>query len=311
MHLGNSIICPVTGIPMIIAAGAAAYYAFKKSRKDFTGGKNGGKIGGKIFSTVAVTAFVFALQMINFSIPTTSSSGHIVGGILLAALLGPAAGFLAMCAILLVQGVFFADGGLLALGCNIFNMGFLACFVAYPFIFKPLSDRNKPVLASILASVVALQLGSLAVTAEAWVSGTLTSHPAMFAGLMQGIYLAIGLAEGVFTAAVVVLANRTNLSAKFSYALSALSLILAGFIAQYASTKPDGLEWSLLNMSESFTYQTQGYLYSMFELVQTKTAVLANLPTLFANISGLILLAVLMFGVCSVIMFKNGEYGKQ
>ena len=311
MHLGNSIICPVTGIPMIIAAGAAAYYAFKKSRKDFTGGKNGGKIGSKIFSTVVVTAFVFALQMINFSIPTTGSSGHIVGGILLAALLGPAAGFLAMCAILLVQGVFFADGGLLALGCNIFNMGFLACFVAYPFIFKPLSDRNKPVLASILASVVALQLGSLAVTAEAWVSGTLTSHPAMFAGLMQGIHLAIGLVEGVFTAAVVVRANRTNLSLKFSYALSALSLILAGFVAQYASTKPDGLEWSLLNMSESFTYQTQGYLYSMFELVQTKTAVLANLPTLFANISGLVLLAVLMFGVCSVIMFKNGEYGKQ
>lgn len=93
-----------------------------------------------------------------------------------------------------------------------------------------------------MASVAALQLGSLAVTAEAWVSGTLTSHPAMFAGLMQGIHLAIGLAEGVFTAAVVVLANRTNL---------------------------------------------------------------------FANISGLILLAVLMFGVCSVIMFKNGEYGKQ
>ena len=104
MHLGNGIICPVTGIPMLAAAGIAAYYAYKKAKTDFT--KN------KIFTTVAATTLVFALQMINFAIPQTGSSGHIVGGILLAILLGPAAAFLAMCAILLVQAVFFADGGI-------------------------------------------------------------------------------------------------------------------------------------------------------------------------------------------------------
>ena len=303
MHLGNSIICPVTGIPMIIAAGAGMIYALKKSRKDFS--------GSKILPAISVTAFVFALQMINFSIPGTGSSGHIVGGILLAALLGPAAGFLAMCGILLVQALFFADGGLLALGCNIFNMGFLACFAAYPFIYKPLADKNRPVLGAILASVIALQLGSLAVVAEAWISGSLTSHPAMFAGLMQGIHLAIGVVEGVFTGLVIALANKTELSKKFSYSLCGVSLILAGFISQYASSKPDGLEWSLLKMSESFTYQTQGYLYSMFEYVQTKTAVLSNIPSIFANLSGIAILAVLMFGICSIIMFKNNEYGKQ
>ena len=105
--------------------------------------------------------------------------------------------------------------------------------------------------------------------------------------------------------------TKTELSKKFSYALCGISLILAGFISQYASSKPDGLEWSLLKMSESFTYQTQGYLYSMFEYVQTKTAVLLNIPSIFANLSGIAILAVLMFGICSIIMFKNNEYGKQ
>ena len=105
--------------------------------------------------------------------------------------------------------------------------------------------------------------------------------------------------------------TKTELSKKFLYSLCGLSLILAGVISQYASSKPDGLEWSLLKMSESFTYQTQGYLYSMFEYVQTKTAVLSNIPSIFANLSGIAILAVLMFGICSIIMFKNNEYGKQ
>ena len=132
MHLGNGIICPMTGISMLAAAGAMAFFAYKKARVDFS--------KEKLPMVATLTALVFALQMINFTIPMTGSSGHIIGGILLAALIGPYAAFLAMAAILIIQAVFFADGGLLALGCNIFNMGFLACFVAYPFLFKPLTE---------------------------------------------------------------------------------------------------------------------------------------------------------------------------
>ena len=137
MHLGNGIICPVTGIPMLAIAGAAAIYAYKKATNDFS--------KDKIFSAAAAAGLVFALQMINFSIPQTGSSGHIIGGILLSALIGRYAGFLAMCSILIVQAVFFADGGLLALGCNIFNMGVLSCYVAYPLLYKPLAKHSKPV----------------------------------------------------------------------------------------------------------------------------------------------------------------------
>ena len=298
MHLGNSIICPVTGIPMLVAAGAMAVWAFKKAKKDFT--------KDSILPAVALTSFVFALQMINFSIPTTGSSGHIVGAILLAALLGPYTGFLAICGILLVQALFFADGGLMALGCNIFNMGILACFAAYPLIYKPLADRKRPVTGAILASIAALQLGSIAVVIESFISGS-TSNFAMFASLMQSIHFAIGIIEGIFTAAVIVIANKTAISKKFSYSISGLALILAGFISQYASTKPDGLEWSLLNMSESFVEQTQGYFYNLSEIIQAKTAILSQIPAIPANILGLLAVAFIMYAACIILTNKKSE----
>ena len=235
MHLGNGIICPVTGIPMLAIAGAAAIYAYKKAKNDFS--------KDKIFSAAAAAGLVFALQMINFSIPQTGSSGHIIGGILLSALIGRYAGFLAMCSILIVQAVFFADGGLLALGCNIFNMGVLSCFVAYPLLYKPLAKCSKPVAGTILASVGALQLGSIAVVLEGALSGSIAMSSVWnFTGLMQMIHIPIGLVEGIVTAAVVVAAKFAS-PKKLSYFLSITAVILAGVISPYASQKPDGLEW--------------------------------------------------------------------
>lgn len=195
MHIGNSIICPVTGIPMLVVAGVTAFYAYKKAKKNFS--------TDKVFQTAALTVMVFAMQMINFAIPQTGSSGHIIGSVLLAALLSPSVAFLAMCSILLVQTVFFADGGLLALGCNIFNMGILACFVAYPLFYKPLADKNRPFLGAVVASIIALQLGSLAVVTESALSGSVTlSGVTAFAALMQSIHLPIGIAEGFITGGI-------------------------------------------------------------------------------------------------------------
>ena len=287
MHLGNGIICPVTGIPMLAVAGATAFYAYQKARKDFS--------KDKIFPAIAVTGLVFALQMINFAIPATGSSGHIVGGVLLAAILGPYAAFLAMCSILLVQAVFFADGGLLALGCNIFNMGILSCFVAYPLLYKPLADRNKAVLGAVLASIAALQLGSIAVVAEGALSGSVALSSVMtFTGLMQMIHLPIGLAEGIATATIVAFAKNVS-SKNLSYSFSAAALLLAGVISPYASQKPDGLEWSLLNISDAVVMQTQGVLYNMSEALQAKSAVFGSMPYTFGSIAGLFAVAAIMY----------------
>lgn len=300
MHLGNGIICPVTGIPMLAIAGVSAIWALKKARKDFK--------RENIPQAAALTAFVFALQMINFTIPSTGSSGHIIGAVLLAALLGPYAAFLAICAILTVQAVFFADGGLMALGCNIFNMGFLACFVVYPLVYKPLVNNKKYALGAFLSSVAALQLGSIAVVAEAYLSGSITSNLASFAALMQGIHLAIGAAEGLFTAAVVYAIMNTKIRQSILTSVFAISsLVIGAFLAQYASQKPDGLEWSLLKMSDSMVMQTQGVLYSVSEAIQAKTAVLGQIQPITANISGIIIAAILMAAVGYILSYKTVE----
>lgn len=300
MHLGNGIICPVTGIPMLAIAGVSAIWALKKARKDFK--------KENIPQTAALTAFVFALQMINFTIPSTGSSGHIIGAVLLSALLGPYAAFLAMCAILTVQAVFFADGGLMALGCNIFNMGFLACFVIYPLVYKPLVDNKKYALGAFLSSVAALQLGSVAVVAEAYLSGSITSNIASFAALMQGIHLAIGAAEGLFTAAVVyAVMNGKIRQSILTSVFSVSALVIGAFLAQYASQKPDGLEWSLLKMSDSMVMQTQGVLYSISESIQAKTAVLAQIQPVVANVSGIIITALLMYALGYILSYKTVE----
>lgn len=300
MHLGNGIICPVTGIPMLAIAGVSAIWALKKARKDFK--------RENIPQAAALTAFVFALQMINFTIPSTGSSGHIIGAVLLAALLGPYAAFLAICAILTVQAVFFADGGLMALGCNIFNMDFLACFVVYPLVYKPLVNNKKYALGAFLSSVAALQLGSIAVVAEAYLSGSITSNLSSFAALMQGIHLAIGAAEGLFTAAVVYAIMNTKIRQSILTSVFAISsLVIGAFLAQYASQKPDGLEWSLLKMSDSMVMQTQGVLYSVSEAIQAKTAVLEQIQPITANISGIIIAAILMAAVGYILSYKTVE----
>ena len=115
-------------------------------------------------------AFVFAAQMINFSIPGTGSSGHLVGGILLSAILGPWAALLTLASVLVIQCLVFADGGFMALGANILNMAVLSCLAAYPLLFRPLIKRGaspgRIIAASLLASVVGLELGALAVTSR-------------------------------------------------------------------------------------------------------------------------------------------------
>lgn len=210
-------------------------------------------------------AFIFAAQMINFTIPATGSSGHLGGGMILAILLGPAAAFLTIASVLLVQALFFADGGLLALGCNIFNLGFLPAFIAYPFIFKPLAGPSpggrRLSLACVVSAVIALQLGSLGVVTETSLSGISALPVSSFLLVMQPIHLAIGLVEGVVTAVVVRLiwnsqpdllqlnpattAVAGSAWKKVAVSLLVVSLVVGGVLSWYASSQPDGLEWSV------------------------------------------------------------------
>ena len=134
MHMANALVAPAVAGTMYVCSAAAAAYSVKKVRLE-----NDPK---KIPVMGIMGAFVFAAQMINFTIPGTGSSGHIAGGGMLAAILGPEAGFLALVSILAVQCLFFGDGGLLALGCNIINMGFFSCFIGYKLIYKNIINKK-------------------------------------------------------------------------------------------------------------------------------------------------------------------------
>jgi len=157
------------------------------------------------------SAFVFAAQMINFPI-ILGTSGHLVGGTFLAILLGPWAGMLSMTIVLLMQAVFFADGGLIAFGANVFNMAIIG---ALSFFLVKLINRNSTsqrrfissvFLASWLSVVVgslaaALQIGISPVFAEA--GGIMVAVPVM---LFWHVF--IGLGEGAITTSLLLSLQR-------------------------------------------------------------------------------------------------------
>jgi cobalt/nickel transport system permease protein len=255
MHMSDALVSPSVGVVAgIVAAGLTAYSARATERQPEP---------GRVALMGVLGAFVFAAQMVNFSIPGTGSSGHLGGGLLLAALLGPHAAFLVITSVLVVQALLFADGGLLALGCNVLNLGFWTCWVAYPLILRPLAGRDarRLGLACMVAAVVGLELGALSVVAETALSGISELPFRTFSLVMLPIHLAIGLVEGLVTAAFLGLVRQARpdllqLGGPPSaqprrrlrpviVALGCAALLTGGGLVGFAATEPDGLEWSL------------------------------------------------------------------
>jgi cobalt/nickel transport system permease protein len=255
MHMADALVSPVVGgVSWGILAGGVAWTARRLARAhDDRRAALMGVLG----------AFVFAAQMVNFVIPGTGSSGHLGGGLLLAILLGPDAAFLVMTSVLIVQALLFADGGILALGCNVINLGFATSWVAYPLVFHPLAGRRPSGArlwgASVAAGILGLELGALGVVLETTASRQVGLPFEAFLAAMLPLHLAIGLVEGLVTAAVVQALWRARpdladgsllhpagpslLRAALGVALCAA--VIAGLVSRYASTSPDGLEGSL------------------------------------------------------------------
>ena len=289
MHMADALAAPAVAGTMYVCSAAAAAYSVKKVRLD---------VDTKKVPVMGVMgAFVFAAQMINFTIPGTGSSGHLCGGMLLSALLGPYAGFLTMIGVLLIQGLLFADGGLLVLGCNVWNMAFYGCFLGALLIWKPLMkhgmSRAKIAAASILGCVLTLQLGAFSVCLETWASGITELPFIVFVGTMQPIHLAIGFVEGLITAAVLMFVyearpellygsspeeeNRGRFSFKKTVLiLAAAAVLIGGGLSLAASSHPDGLEWSMEKVAGTAELTASGTIYRMAEKLQGITAVLPD-----------------------------------
>jgi len=289
MHMADALISPAVGGTVWAASAGLIAYCSKKVRDEID--------DRKIPLMGVAGAFIFAAQMINFTIPGTGSSGHLGGAMILAILLGPYAAFLTMASILTVQALLFADGGLLALGCNIFNLGFFPCFIAYPLIYKPIvgykPSQNRILLGAIAASVLGLQIGAFGVVIETLFSGLSELPFKTFVLLMQPIHLAIGIVEGIVTAAVVSfvwrskpeLLQQTSNTAPVSvvstkYVLAALlaaALITGGIVSWFASSNPDGLEWAVFHTTGKEELETPNRnIYSLLGKIQEKTALLPD-----------------------------------
>ena len=261
MHMADALISPAVGGTMWAATTALIIYSSKKVKDE---------IDDKIIPLMGVMgAFIFAAQMINFTIPATGSSGHLGGGLLLAIILGPYAAFLTIASVLTIQALFFADGGLLALGANIFNLGFFPCFIAYTFIYKKItagrSSRIRIITASIAAGIIDLQLGAFSVVLETFFSGISELPLTTFLLLMQPIHLAIGIVEGIATASVVLfiwtnypeinedlhqtITGKAISLKKILVSMTIIAVLTGGVMSWFASTHPDGLEWSIKKTS--------------------------------------------------------------
>lgn len=204
-----------------------------------------------------LAAFVFAAQMINFTLPGTGSSGHFAGGTLLALMLGPWAAMICIASVLAIQALFFADGGLLALGANIFNMGLIPAFIVLPLVYRPLAgsepSRQRQRLAIIASTVAACALGALAVTLQTTASGITELPFGRFAMIMVPVHIAIGLVEGLITLTVLEQVQARQSApvlqapwqARTLGALGVAALLVAGTLSWFASTHPDGLEFSM------------------------------------------------------------------
>lgn len=155
-----------------------------------------------------MSALIFALQMINFTIPG-GTSGHLLGGALAAIVLGPHAGAVVIAVVLIVQALIFMDGGIVALGSNIFNMaiiGVYGSFAIYWLIQKISRKRWMFFSAVAIASWASVVIASFFAALELGISGTYAVGITIKA--MLGVHAVIGLGEAAITMAVVAFVYR-------------------------------------------------------------------------------------------------------
>ena len=206
MHIPDGFLSTATVVTTGVASVGGVANAVRIANK---------KLGEKHIPMMGIlAAFIFAAQMLNFPV-VGGTSGHIIGAALVAILLGPWAAVIIMSVVLIAQCLIFQDGGLLALGANIFNMGVVAGFSAY-YIYRImgslLGDNSRSKLvAGFIAAWASVLLASVACAIELAVSGT--SPLSVVLPAMAGVHTLIGIGEGLVTVAVVsvVLSTRADL----------------------------------------------------------------------------------------------------
>jgi cobalt/nickel transport system permease protein len=245
MHIPDGFVSVPVAAATTVASVAGLAIALGRS-KDAFGVRRAPVLG-------LTTAFIFAAQMINFPV-AGGTSGHLLGGALAAVVLGsPWAGALCSAVVLIIQAVLFADGGITALGANIFNIGFVGVWVGWGLtqtlhrLFG--GSKSRLPLAAGIAAAVSVPVAAIVAAIELAISGT--ANFGVILPAMAGVHILIGVGEGLITGGVLsylvkarpdLLPGNDNEQIR-SWVVPVVSIFLvAGLLSLFASAWPDGLE---------------------------------------------------------------------
>jgi len=266
MHMANELLSiPVATGTLAIAAGSLGFIC-RKVRQVIA--------AEKLALMGILGAFVFAAQMVNFQLPAMpGTSGHMVGAVLLAIILGPHLAAIVISSVVIVQCLIFQDGGLLALGCNIINMALVPSYLGY-FLYRTITNGRfsslKVYIGAMLASVITMEAGAILVAIQAAMSGVLAVPFSTFLITMTGVHFLVGFVEGLVTVAVLAylqqlrpdivadsLPGTVRLSKNAVLAtLGILAVLIGAGLSLLASDLPDGLEWSYAERPDEPGFET-------------------------------------------------------
>lgn len=296
-HIPDGFLSAPVSAATLVGAGALVAYAARRAHRD---------LDDRAAPTLGLaTAAIFAAQMVNFPI-AAGTSGHLVGGVLLAALFGPWAACLVMTAVIIGQALLFADGGLTAIGANILNMGAAGALLGYGAyrlltILTGATAWARSFSAAVAAYLATVLTGAMA-GLEIGLSGVAPTQVSLRA--MASVYAIIGVAEAAITGFVVYAIGQKRPDLLFrppsavsrgptrAAALAALGIVamVGGLISIVASAAPDGLERVALDLGfADAAVMWEGAPFAGYRAVLpgaagTFVAVLIGVTLLFAGI---------------------------
>lgn len=246
MHIPDGFLDAKTAVATVVLAASGLNVALRQARRQLP--------AQRVPLLGLAAAFVFAAQMINFPV-AGGTSGHLIGGVLVGVLLGPSVSLIVMSSVLILQCLMFADGGITALGANIFNMGIIGGvggWAVFLLISRAVKGMFGLVLAAAFGAWCSTVLASVACAGELAASRTVAWSVAF--PTMAGVHMLIGVGEGLITALVLVavgrarpelLAREAATETSFRPVVVYGGLIALGialFASPFASQWPDGLD---------------------------------------------------------------------
>ncbi len=297
MHLGDGMVtpgCAALGLSTLALGAGAAYLLHRK--QDWK--------TPKPLHFALATAAIFAMQTFNVTVIPGTSSGHLIGGFMLACWFGPLFALLGMAMVLATQSLLFADGGMIALGMNSVLMGVLPAVVVYPLFKKTAPKLSDNFAGQAIGSWISVMLAAFVCSLFVMSRAEARDNAGSWLSSMLLVHARIGLIEAAVTASLLAVVSRIarlNWSVAMQTVVSCLAMAVVVVVASLgASPWPDGLEYNL----ERLSIEALPSLENTFALWPDYNSVVG---TLAGNVILLAVAAAVVFVLSSVTSKKVSE----